>query len=311
MAYLLRIAPREGIVHIQFQAAAYDLLGDVCLMPLVLRRFRPKLRSVTTFHDIRVPYLFPRAGRLRSAAVRFLARTSDAVVAADSRDLKFLGGSSLRAFNVPIGSNVDCAPPPGYDRSGFRQRAGLHPTDLAVVYFGLLNASKGLDLLLDTFDLIQSERSEARLLLLGGAVGASDPTDRKTAQQLQSRLTRLGDRVIRPGWLPPEDLSAHLLAGDVALLPYSDGASPRRGSLLACAEHGLPIVSTLPLATELSPYIEAVEPKATSLARAVLEAYAAYGKWRVASRALADRVRWPRIAEQHVEIYHSLLYSPS
>ena len=33
LLWLLRAAPRGGVVHIQYQAGAYDLLGDVCLMP--------------------------------------------------------------------------------------------------------------------------------------------------------------------------------------------------------------------------------------------------------------------------------------
>lgn len=310
LAYLARAAPREGVVHIQFQAAAYDLLGDVCLLPLLLRRLRPRVRSVTTFHDVRLPYLFPRAGRLRAAALRLLAHTSDAVIAADSRDLLFLGGPSPRHFNVPIGSNVPCGPPPDFDHSAFRRRFGLEPGALAVVYFGLLNASKGLDLLLSAFEVICRSQPTARLLLLGGSTGASDPTDRATARGLESRLLDLGDRLIRPGWLPPSELSAHLLAGDVALLPYADGASARRGSLLACAEHGLPIVSSQPAAPEVSPFVAATDQDAARMAEAVLEVFAAPEQLRAASHVLADRVRWPRIADLHVQIYKSLLYSP-
>src|SRR5215210_6615008 len=33
LLYLLRAAPRSGIIHIQFQAGAFDLLGDICLFP--------------------------------------------------------------------------------------------------------------------------------------------------------------------------------------------------------------------------------------------------------------------------------------
>ena len=310
LAYLVRTAPHEGVVHIQFQAAAYDLLGDVCLLPLVLRRLRPRVRSVTTFHDVRVPYLFPRAGRLRAAAVRLLARTSDAVIAADSRDLQFLGGPSPRHFNVPIGTNVPCAPPSDFERSTFRRRLGLDAGDLAIVYFGLLNASKGLDLLLEAFDVIRRSQPAARLLLLGGPMGASDPTDRATGRRLESRLSQLGDRLVRPGWLPGSELSAYLLAGDVALLPYADGASARRGSLLACAEHGLPIVSTQPAAPEVSPFVAAVDQDSSSLAQAVQRICEAPEQLRAASHLLAERVRWPRIADQHVQIYNSFLYSP-
>jgi glycosyltransferase involved in cell wall biosynthesis len=306
--HLLRRAPRTGVVHIQYQAAAFDLLGDVCLVPGLLRRVRPGIRVVTTFHDVRTPYLFPKAGALREKAVRLLARTSHAVLAADSRDLAALAGPPLRHHQVPIGANVSCGPPPGYDRAAFRASIGLAAGTLAVVYFGLRNASKGLDLLMDAFGVLVAEHPHARLVLLGGEVGASDPTDRQTAHQLRQRLDRPG--VLQTGWLAPEQLSAYLLAGDVALLPYVDGASPRRGSLLACAAHGLPIVSTQPAAPEVADAIQAVEPDAQRLAEAVLQvatnpSHAA--RLREAARALAARSAWPRIAAAHIAIYEQLL----
>ena len=150
----------NGVVHIQFQAGAFDLLGDVCLMPLVLRRVRPRVRVVTTFHDVRVPYLFPRAGRLRRAAVKLLARTSHAVIAADERDLEALGVPACTAASGADWLQHRLAPGHGYDRAAFRRRLGLAADAVAIVYFGLLNQSKGLDLLLDAFDLIASRAAE-------------------------------------------------------------------------------------------------------------------------------------------------------
>jgi len=227
-------------------------------------------------------------------------------VAADARDLATLGGSLARQHHVPIGSNLSCAPPPDYDRLAFRANLGLAPETLVVVYFGLRNASKGLDLLLDAFELIARQQPNARLLLVGGDVGASDPTDRQTALRLSQRLDH---RVLQTGWLPRAQLSAHLLAADIALLPYADGASPRRGSLLACAEHGLPIVSTVPAAPEVAAAVHAVEAHPEQLAEAVLhfaQDPLARTRLRGAARALARRTAWPQIAQAHVEIYARL-----
>jgi glycosyltransferase involved in cell wall biosynthesis len=303
---LARVASRVEIVHIEYQPAAFDLLGDICLAPLVVRARGGKV--VTTLHDARVPYLFKGAGPLRPGAVRLLARTSHAVVAADERDLRFVGVRG-RGHVVPIGSNVPCAPPPGYDRAAFRARLGVGADELAVVYFGLLNASKGLDVLLSAFSHVARTRA-ARLLVVGGGAGASDVTDEATAERVGAALEGLGSRVIRTGFLQPSEVSAHLLAGDVALLPYADGASPRRGSLLVCAEHGLPIVSTRPVSGAVADAVLAVEPHdAVSLAEAVLSvgADAALAeRLRAASRALAECVSWRAIAARHAEIYARL-----
>src|SRR5690606_22549500 len=88
--------------------------------------------------------------------------------------------------------------------------------------------------------------SAPRLLLIGDAAGASDPTNRLANAELEALLAPegLGQAVQRTGWLPPEAVSAHLQACDVVVLPYRDGASLRRGSLLAALVHGLPIVTT-------------------------------------------------------------------
>jgi glycosyltransferase involved in cell wall biosynthesis len=306
---LVRDAPSGGIVHIQYQAAAFDLLGDICLAPAVLRLARRGVRSVTTFHDVRVPYLFPRAAGLRPRAVRLLARSSHAVIGADQRDLRALGGPSARHFHVPIGANVSCAPPPDYDRAAFRASLGLAIDDLAVVYFGTLNSSKGVDMLLDAFDRVRAERPRSKLLMLGGEVGGSDRTDRVAAARLNGRIAAAGDAVVRSGWLAAQRLSMYLLAGDVALLPYTDGASARRGSLLACAAHELPIVSTLPAGVEVAASVEAVEQEPSALADAVQRVSRDPAPLQAASRALANQVSWEHIAARHSQIYESLLYS--
>jgi glycosyltransferase involved in cell wall biosynthesis len=311
LLWLLRIAPRTGIVHIQYQPAAFDLLGAVCLMPLVLRLTHGGIRVVTTFHDTRVPYLFPKAGRLRLGSVRLLARSSHAVLAAEEQDLRALAGPPSRKHQVPIGPNVGCYPVPRHEREALRARLGVPAGGLCIVYFGLLNASKGLDTLLGAFEEVLRREPKALLLLLGGEVGASDLTDRTTAAIIRPQLERFGDRVVRTGYLRPAELSAHLLAGDVAALPYRDGASARRGSLLACAEHSLPIVSTLPATPTVANAVRAVPPgDPVALAHATLELAGdphTQAELRRAARRLAERCSWPRIVERHVSIYAGLL----
>jgi len=81
---------RPDVLHIQYQAAAYDLGGWVNWLPWRLRRQRIRPRIVVTFHDLRVPYLFPKAGSLRWRSILALARYSDAVIVTNVEDERSL-----------------------------------------------------------------------------------------------------------------------------------------------------------------------------------------------------------------------------
>jgi len=102
------------------------------------------------------------------------------------------------------------------------------------------------------------------------------------------------------------------LPADIALPPYADRASPRRGSLLACAEHGLPSVSTLPAAPEVADAVHAVPADPRQLAEAVLhltQTQSEIARLGTNAHALAARTAWPHIAAAHVQIYEDLLAS--
>src|SRR5436305_3399732 len=64
-------------VHIQYQAAAYGMMPPIHLLPRYLRPRQAKRKVVVTYHDLRVPYLFPKAGSLRQRAVFYLGSSAD------------------------------------------------------------------------------------------------------------------------------------------------------------------------------------------------------------------------------------------
>jgi glycosyltransferase involved in cell wall biosynthesis len=201
---------------------------------------------VVTFHDLRVPYLFPKAGPVRAWANRLLARSADATIATNQEDAARLRSWGVRRVRlVPIGSNIPDNPPPGYSREAWRSERGIGPDTVLLAYFGFLNSTKGLDDLLHALASLR-EIGDFRLAMVGGGLGSSDPTNRETAAQLDALARDLGvqDKLLWTGYLSAREVSAALHAADMAVLPYADGASFRRGSLLAALEHGMAVVST-------------------------------------------------------------------
>ena len=316
----LHDALRFDVLNIQYQTAAYGMHPAINLLPLRLRtgtRSRP--RTVVTFHDVKVPYLFPKAGRLRWWVNLALARWSDAVIVTNAEDFARLSTySSIHSLSlIPIGSNISPQPPAGYDREAWRARWGLKPDDLLLSYFGFLNESKGAETLVRALDKLVQSTSNIQLMAVGGKVGSSDPTNVAYLKKIEGLIEELGltDSVLWTGYTPQPEVSANLLASDVCVLPYRDGASFRRGSFMAALAHGLPIVSTRPRVAmpELrhGENILLVPPDApVALAEAIARlAEDARLRRRLGEGAarLAQDFTWERIAEKTGALYEEIL----
>jgi glycosyltransferase involved in cell wall biosynthesis len=236
------------VVNIQYQTAAYGMHPAINLLPRRLRRERRRPRVVITYHDLREPYLFPKAGPLRRWITREPARQSDAVIVTDHEDEAGAENWKLegKLRCIPIGSNIAPALPADYDRDVWRAQWGAGPSDLLLAYFGFLNESKGGETLIRALAEVAAHGVPASLLMIGGQVGSSDPTNVAYLRTVEALITELGldDQVMWTGYTPADEVSANLLAADICVLPYRDGASFRRGSFMAALAHGCAIVST-------------------------------------------------------------------
>lgn len=238
---------RAQIAHIQYQTGAYQMRPIANMLPVLLRR-RWGRPVVVTFHDLLVPYLFPKAGPVREWANRAMAKAAAAVIATNEEDAARLEAWGVKRVElIPIGSNIKNAPPEGFEREAWRRTHGVDRDSVLLTYFGFLNSTKGLDILLRGMARLQSEHPDRyRLMMVGGGLGSSDPTNRATAEALDKQARELGiaDKILWTGYLEAAEVSAALLSADVAVLPFGDGATFRRGSLLAVLEHGLPLITT-------------------------------------------------------------------
>jgi glycosyltransferase involved in cell wall biosynthesis len=230
------------VVNMQFQTAAYEMSPVVHFLPHVLNT-----PFVTTFHDLRFPYLFPKAGALRDWIVMHLARASDGVIATNPADYARVRHLP-HAAEIPIMSNVPVELPADYDRAVYRQQVGADDDTFLIAFFGFLNHSKGLDTLLYALREARDNDVPANVVFIGDRTGTADPTNAAYAQQIDAliRELHLSDHVRETGFVSASDVSAYFTASDVAALPFRDGASYRRGTLMAAIEHGCAIITTYP-----------------------------------------------------------------
>ena len=330
---------RPGVVHIQYQAAAYAMHPAINLLPWRLRRMgRERPKVVVTFHDLKVPYLFPKAGRVRHWVVEELARRSDAAIATNREDFERLRASlPFPPALIPIGSNIAPAVPTGYDRQAWRRRWGAEADDLLLCFFGFVNARKGVDTLLHALAMLEHPMSgppsvqpslhytqgqaplkgeRARLVMIGGQTGTSDPTNVAYLARIKRLIAELGleQQVCWTGYLASEEVSASFLAADLCVLPFRDGASFLHGTFHAALAHGAPILTTRPRVTlpELAHgenvyLVPPDEPEA--LALAIVELAAApelRRKLGEGASTLSEQFRWPKIAADTLALYRTI-----
>jgi glycosyltransferase involved in cell wall biosynthesis len=310
------------VVNIQYQAAAYGMHPAINLLPMTRRSiplFRwPPTPMVVTFHDLRVPYLFPKAGPLRRQTVLALARYADAVIVTNQEDeanLKSqISNFKFQIFRIPIGSNIAPCLPKSYNRNEWRARWGIEPDEVLVGYFGFLHPLKGGEVLIRALAMLAAEGRAIKLLHIGGRTGSSDPnTNAAYAERVESLARELGvaDRIVATGFLPPEQVTASFLATEVCALPYVEGASLRHGTFMAALAHGRAIVTTLPPVPldELrdGENILLVPPNdAGALAdgiRCVAADPALRAKLERGAAELAQQFTWDRIAARTAEVY--------
>lgn len=240
----LTLAQELDVVDIQYQAAAYNMRHPaINLAPWRLKGLVP---TVVTFHDLRVPYLFPKAGMLRRLAVNAMARYAHSVIVTNPADAAQVGPLNASVAAIPIGSNIAVHPSSPAAVAELRCQLGLPPDALLLGYFGFLNPSKGADTLLAA--LAQCP-PQTHLVFIGGRTGDSDPV---TNQAFLAHLdTLIADLALSPrvhwtGFLPASAVSTYLHAADLMVMPYRDGVSLRRGTLMAALAHGCPLITTEP-----------------------------------------------------------------
>lgn len=295
------------VINLQFQTAAFAMSPWIHFLPHIL-----KIHLVTTFHDLRFPYLFPKAGKLRDWIVMHLAKNSDGVIVTNHEDLTSVQG--LFSKMIPIGSNILSDIP--YNFTELQKKLELSSDDFLLAHFGFVNHSKGIDTLLYALKLL--DNPNIKLLMIGGRTGASDPTNTAYANTIDALITelQLEKQVIWTGYVSEDEVSAYLQLADVVTLPFRDGASFRRGSLMAAIEQNRPIITTQPslnIPEFNSDNMLLVSPDNSSeLAQAILNLMQSSEKrqqLQANAKMLRQRFNWDVIAKETVLFFEQAIES--
>lgn len=296
------------VINLQYQTAIYDMSGWMHFLP----RTAP-VPVVTTFHDLLVPYLFPKAGRLRDWIVHTLAKTSAAAVTTNEGDFARLAGLPQRHL-IPIGSNIAVTPISAEERAALRA-AVASPDDLLLLHFGFLYPNRGVEDLFHALHALLQAGERVRLVMVGGREGG--PTDAAYVAHLDALSAQLGlsAHVTWTGYADDAQVSAWLQTADWVVLPFRDGASHRRGSLIAAIMHGCAILTTQPAVPIPSlvddQHLLYVPPADAAGLAGVLQRVGRDAALRARLRQGVSAARamfeWPRIAQQFIDVFAGVI----
>lgn len=297
---VLRLLYARGcrVMNLHYPTQRYGRWSAVDLLPALGRIHG--FGVVTTVHE----YVSFRAlGRMR---VRSMVGWSHSAIVPDPDNLRALErvGMSGKVRHVPLATTIRPVGVSALDRAALRAERGVPEGAVVFAFFGLISPGKGLDTLLDALERVP-ESAPLRLWVLS-ARAPTEPAYRAAFQEVAGRLESLehARRLMWSGDLEADAVSRHLTAADVAVLPYADGVSLRRTTLIASLAHGLPVISC----GESAPCggIELVPPgNSAALAEAMLHlALDGGARARLAreAREAAQAFQWPEVARRTAEV---------
>jgi glycosyltransferase involved in cell wall biosynthesis len=151
---------------------------------------------------------------------------------------RWLPWKRARIHYRPNGSNIPVKPLSAGGRRAVRAAAGADENDLVVALFGTYQAGKNLEAVVDAIRLL-----EGGLPLRLWFIGDPGPARPAYVAALREEAARLAGGGHWTGALPADQVSAHLQAADIFILPQPDGHLTRSGSFMAAAAHGLPVIA--------------------------------------------------------------------
>lgn len=232
---------RVSIVNLQYPTQQYGRVSAVDWLPFFVHR-QLRLPVITTIHEFST---YRRLGRWRVLA---MAKASQAVIVPSLENVDLIRqtapGLVDRLHHIPLGPNIEPNLPPDFDRKVWRAQHGLNPQTLSLVYFGFISPGKGVETLLEAVAQLPPELDFHLWLLADREPGNSGYVAYHTMiREIVARFPQ-PDRLTWTGYLSAQELSPYLAAADLAVLPYTDGASLRRTTMLVALAHGLPVLST-------------------------------------------------------------------
>jgi glycosyltransferase involved in cell wall biosynthesis len=238
---ILRIIKKEqpDVLHLQYPSSKYRRIISLAFLPLFVRFFCMQTKVAVTLHE------FSLARPLNKIRQLCLVASSHCVMVSDEGDLdsisRILWWCRCKIQIVPIGSSITkCRYDETY-KNKFFDKHGLTRDTGIVIYFGFIHPNKNIESLLKAIALLKQRGMPLFLLMIAELDVMQNAYHRKIKELMQS--LGIETSMLWTDYRDASDVSAFLSMSDMCVLPFLDGISLRRSTLMAALVHGLPVIS--------------------------------------------------------------------
>ncbi len=278
------------MIHLQYEAFSFN---QSYLLPIYL--MHQSQPFIVTFHEV-----FQKSLMQVWRDKKIIKNCSAAIVNDRGRYLSLLKlspESKNKIHTLSVGSNL---PNP---------QAQITSQKFLVGYFGFINAVKRLETLFVTFRLIHKQFPLAKLRLIGDF----NPNAAEIINWKKWTVAHKLDHSVEwIGACQPLKASELIQQCQLMILPFSDGASPRRGSLQACLALGKALITSQPLLDE--PEMKGLCFMSSddvslwaSKAIQILESPNLRESYEKTSLKISENFSWDKISQSHLDIYSKIM----
>lgn len=287
------------IIHLQYPSVCYGRKPFINFLPYKLKKDFPNIKKIITIHE------YHDASFLGKRRILLTIKPFENIIVSNIEDKKDLQKkfASKNYQLIPIGSNIDIL---SFDNSQLEKvKQKFNPQNKKIILnLGFVDPSKGLE------KLIQSAKnwpSDIRLI-----IATSFDRNNLYHIKLLKIVKSTNADIYWTGYLDTRELSALMQIAYVAILPFEEPISLRRGSLVATITHNLPVITTGPseellvdrkncLLLESNGSKQITEKLNTLLADKKL-----YKLIKVNLSKVSKEFEWSLIAKKHRQIYTKL-----
>lgn len=227
----------------QYVPHMYGRGGVNFAVPNAIRALSGERRQVALAHEVAAPFspwphraCYAWAHRLQWQVI---ARHADVIGLSTEawleRWLARVPRAASKSVLIPSPSNIPVEPVPENHKTEWRHRCHWPENTRVLLYFGSISPPKQFPWILDAWRAAR-QKGPTALVVVGDKAEVETSVEERRFLSVHS-------------FLPSEDVSRTMQAADVLALPFIDGASERRGSLMAGLAHGMPVVTTIGPAT--------------------------------------------------------------